>query len=178
MERGKSLTRQTSLTENEKTLTSKSEIAETLNNFFSNIVKKFEIPKFDANDLVTTNIKDPVFKGVLKYKHHQNVLATQKYSKKKVFHFKEVNMGEVEKEILKLDKTKASQKSDIATWIIKENIDIFAEFLCTSINSAIKSASFNTNLLKKMLADIICLLEYKWQYKSQCSWVYITSKRY
>ena len=101
------------MTENEKTLTSESEIAETLNNFFSNIVQKLEIPKFDANDLVTGSIKDPVFKAVLKYKHHQNILAAHKYSKNKVFHFKEVNIGEVEKEILKLDKTKTSQKKTI-----------------------------------------------------------------
>ena len=33
----------------------------------------------------------------------------------------------------------ASQKTNISTKIIKENIDVFADFLCTSINSAIKS---------------------------------------
>ena len=36
-----------------------------------------------------------------------------------------MNIGEVEKEILKLDKTKASQKTDIPTSITKENIDVF-----------------------------------------------------
>ena len=38
------------LTENEKALTSESEKAETSNNFFPNIVKKLEIPKFDSSD--------------------------------------------------------------------------------------------------------------------------------
>ena len=108
------------LTENEKMLTSESETAETLNNFFSNIVKKLNIPKFNSNNSVTENIKDPVFKAILKYKNHPSILAIQKYSKNKTFHFKEVNFGEVEKEILKLDKTKASQKTDIPTRIIKE----------------------------------------------------------
>ena len=108
------------LTENEKMLTSESETAETLNNFFSNIVKKLNIPKFNSNNSVTKNIKDPVFKAILKYKNHPSILAIQKYSKNKTFHFKEVNFGEVEKEILKLDKTKASQKTDIPTRIIKE----------------------------------------------------------
>ena len=105
------------LTENEKMLTSESETAETLNNFFSNIVKKLNIPKFNSNNSVTENIKDPVFKAILKYKNHPSILAIQKYSKNKTFHFKEVNFGEVEKEILKLDKTKASQKTDIPTRI-------------------------------------------------------------
>ena len=94
------------LTENEKVLTSESETAE--NNFFSNMVKKLKIPKFNSNDSVTENIKDPVFKAILKYKNHPSILAIQKYSKNKIFHFEEVNIGEIEKEILKLDKTKAS----------------------------------------------------------------------
>ena len=67
----------------------------------------------------------------------------------KIFHFKEVKIGEIEKEILKLDKTKASQKTDITTRIIKENIDI--EFLCTSTNSPIKSTNFPSSL---KLADV------------------------
>ena len=41
------------------------------------------------------------------------------------FHFEEVNIGEIKKEILKLDKTKASQKIySIPTRM--ENIDIFS----------------------------------------------------
>ena len=81
-------------------------------------MKKLEILKFNSNDSVTKNIKDPVFKTILKYKNHLSILAIQKYSKKKIFHFEEVNIEEVEKEILKFDKTKASQKTDILTRII------------------------------------------------------------
>ena len=39
-----------------------------------------------------------------------------------------MNIGEVGKEIFKLDKTKASQNTDIPTRNIKENINIFADF--------------------------------------------------
>ena len=122
-------------------LTSESETAETSNIFFSNIVKKLSISKFNSNNSVTENIKDPVFKAIF----------IQKGSESKTFHFKEVNTGEVEKEVLKLDKTKVSQKANIPTRIIKENIDIFANFLCTSINSAIKYLSFPSSL---KLADV------------------------
>ena len=62
-----------------------------------------------------------------------------------------MNIGEVEKEILKSDETKATQKTDILTRIFKENIDIFTDFLCTSINSVIKSSSFPSAL---KLADV------------------------
>ena len=57
-----------------------------------------------------------------------------------------MNGGKVEKEILKLEKTKTSQKTDIPTRIIKENIDIFAD-----LNSAIKSSNFFSPL---KLADV------------------------
>ena len=87
-------------TENKKMLTSESETTETLNNFFSNIVKKLDIPKYNSNSSVTENIKDPVFKAILKYKNHPSILAIQKYRKNKTFHFEEVNIGEVEKEKL------------------------------------------------------------------------------
>ena len=120
-------------------------------NFFSNIVKKLKIPKFNSNNSVAENIKDPAFKATLKYKSHSSILAIQKYIKNKTFHFEEVNIEEVEKEILKLDKIKASQKTDIPTRTIKENIDIFADFLCTSRNSAIKSSGF---LSSWKLADV------------------------
>ena len=85
------------LAENEKILASESETLETLNNLLSNIVKKLNIPRFNGNISVAGNIKDPVFKAILKYKNHPSILAIQKYSKNKTFHFEEVNIGEDEK---------------------------------------------------------------------------------
>ena len=120
---------------------------QTLNNFFPNIVKTLNIPKFNLNNLVTKNTKDPVFKAILKCKNHPSIFAIQKYNKNKTFHFEEMNIGKIRK----LDRTKASQKTDIRTRIIKKNMDIFADFLCTSINIAIKSSGFRCSL---KLADV------------------------
>ena len=41
-----------------------------------------------------------------------------------------------------LDKNKASRHSAIPIKISKENLDIFADILCTNINSSFKSSSF------------------------------------
>ena len=90
-------------------------------------------------------------KAILKYKNHSIILAIQKYSKNKTFHFKEVKIGEIEKEILKLDKTKALQISNIPARIFKENSHTFAEFLRTSINGAIKPSILSSSL---KLADV------------------------
>ena len=62
-----------------------------------------------------------------------------------------MKIGEIEKEILKLENTKASQKIDISARSIKENIHTFAEFSRTSINSAIKLSIFSSSL---KLADV------------------------
>ena len=73
-----------------------------MNDFFSDIRKKLEIPKFDANNPLTENIKDPVFKAILKYKNHPSILAIQEYSKNKTFDFEEVNTEKSKKKILGL----------------------------------------------------------------------------
>ena len=62
-----------------------------------NRVQKLKIPKFDSNDSVNENIKDPVFKAMLKYKNHSSNLPIQEYSKSKIFYFKEVNIREIKK---------------------------------------------------------------------------------
>ena len=41
---------------------------------------------------------------------------------------------------------KVSQGSDIPLKIVKENIDVFSDFLCVSFNSSIKSRKFPKNL--------------------------------
>ena len=51
-------------------------------------------------------------------------------------------MASIEKEIHNLKINKASQNSDILIKNMKENDDIFAEFLWKSINSSIKSSTF------------------------------------
>lgn len=79
-------------------------------------------------------------------KYHPSILEIQKYSKNKIFPFQEVSVGKIEKEILKLDKSNASETIYIPTRIIKENAAILAEFLCTSINSVIESASLPSSL--------------------------------
>ena len=100
-------------------LTSESETAETLN-FFSNIIKKLNILTFNSKNSVTKNIKNPVFKAILNIKI--TLVFLQFKNAARTEHF-------ISKKIIKLDKSKASQKIDIPTRIIKKNIDIFADFL-------------------------------------------------
>ena len=60
-------------------------------------------------------------------------------SKVEVFYFRELEKEEIQREVHNLNNNKASQHSDIPTKIIKNNSDIFSDFLYVSINSSIKS---------------------------------------
>ena len=139
------------LNENGELLNSESETAEVLNNFFSNIVKNLKIPEYENLDRNFENVEDPVLRAILKYKNHPSITVIKEKAKNSVFSFYEVDKDKIKKEINRLNKNKASQKSDIPIKIIHDNVDIFADFIAESFKGAIKTSNFS-NCLK--LADI------------------------
>ena len=79
----------------------------------------------------------------MKYRNHPSITAIRRKCKDKGnFNFIEVDQKQIEKEILKLDVNKASQSSDIPIKVLKENSDIFSNFLCNSFNNSIKLSKF------------------------------------
>ena len=119
------------------------ETAEVLNTFFGNIVTNIEIIQYSNFDLVINNVIDPTLRAILKYKDHPRILTIQNNCKNRIkFAFQEMDLESIEKGIDNLKINKESQSSDIPTKIIKENVDIFAEFLWKSINSTTKSSTF------------------------------------
>ena len=77
----------------------------------------------------------------MKYKNQPSILTIQAKCKGKN-KFSEGTKQDIGKEIFHLETKNASQTSDIPAKIIKGNIDVFADFLCTSINSSINSSLF------------------------------------
>ena len=102
------------LVKNEEVISDDLEVANTLNNSFSNVVKNLKIPeKF----VTVTSLK--VYRGTqLKYKNHPSVIKrfSQRFSS---FHFSHVDENTVVKEIEKLNLNKAVQDSDIPVKILK-----------------------------------------------------------
>ena len=84
-------------------------------------------------------------------KNHPSINAIKEKSKNSKFTFHENDNEKIIKEIKRLNKNRASQKSDIPITIIHENADIFADYLAESLKGAIKSCNF-PNCSK--LADI------------------------
>ena len=132
-----------SLSENGKIVKTEKETAEVFNNFFGNIVKNLYISQYSDFDLIIENVKDPTLKAILKYEKHSSILAIRtKCNKNGAFSFTEASFKKIEAEIRLLKLNKASQYSDMPAKIIKENSDIFSNFICESIKSSIKSSTF------------------------------------
>ena len=131
------------LSENDEIVKTEKGTAEVFNNFFGNIVKNFNISQCSDFDPIIENVKVPSLKVILKYKKHPSILAIRtKCNRNGIFSFREVSFKEIETEISLLKLNKTSQYSDIPTKIIKENSDIFSNFICESINNSIKSSTF------------------------------------
>ena len=147
------------LVENEEIISEDSKIAESLNSFFSNIVKNLQIPGYRLhNDSLFPNVSDPILQVILKYRNHPSILTIgevckNKSNKQPLFSFPEVTRDEILKEMLNLDTTKACQDTDIPTKILKENSDIFSDFLFAYYNASVVKTSKFPSILT--LADIM-----------------------
>ena len=119
--------------------------------FFSNAVKNLKIPEFSDTNPLAERHSDPTLKAILKYKNHSSINAIRNANNNFHFHFNEVSVDEVYKEIRKWSPRKSVQSTDIPIRVLKENADIFADYICRffseSINkSAIPSILKNTNI--------------------------------
>ena len=119
------------------------ETAEVLNNLFSNIAKNLDISRYSNDEPLVSNTNDATLKAI---RNHRSIIAIQNKCKdckdKDSFSFIEVDQKQIEKEVLKLDVNKASQSSDIPIKVLKENTNIFSNFLCNIINNSIKLTTF------------------------------------
>ena len=57
------------------------EVANTLNNFFSTIIKNLEIPEYYAENNLPPNLsRHPMLKAILKYKNHPSISIIKCFS--------------------------------------------------------------------------------------------------
>ena len=141
------------LVENYEIIFENSKIAESLNSFFSNIVKNLKIPGYRPhNDSLFENVSDLIPKIILKYRNHSSILSIgevckNKLNKQPLFSFSQATRDEILKKILSLDTTKTCQDTDIPTKILKENADILSVFLLGYYNAnVVKSSKFSSIL--------------------------------
>ena len=145
------------LIEDGEVISSDNEIANVLNTFFSNIVSNLNLPEYPISNPYYNKIRDPVLKAILKCKDHPSIKAIERVPKSKdLFNFSNVEKREILQEIVCLDASKACQDTDLPTKIIKENADIFTDFIHPSINASINNGDFPSFL---KLANVIPLFK-------------------
>ena len=101
------------VTENGELIKRDLEIAEVLNEFFSNIIQNLNITRYSNNKPFIDNIKDSTMKVILKYRNHPSIAAIRNQCRNSdSFSFTD-DKKEVEQLILHQDANKVFQSSDI-----------------------------------------------------------------
>ena len=84
------------LTENGEVVKTELETAETLNNFFGNVIKNLMIPKYSEYDPSIDRVENRAIRAILKYRNHTSILAIRERKKTQIsFCFKEVSIEEM-----------------------------------------------------------------------------------
>ena len=127
---------------NERITSDEVEVANTVNKFFSNIIKNLKLPEYYVEDKLSHSLlSHPSLKAILKYKSHPSIKAIKSFSTRfSSFYFSQVDKNTVLKEIRKLNMNKAVQDKDIPVKIL--NAEYFAQYICLQFNEAICASKF------------------------------------
>ena len=99
------------LVDNENIKSNENEMANTFNDFFSNIVNNLEIPEYQyENDLHSRLPIHPALQALMKYRNHSSINIIRRLSQRYCcFYFSQVEKNNVLKEIRRLSSKKAVQ---------------------------------------------------------------------
>ena len=137
-----------------KVISNTEKVADTFNKSFVNIGNTLNIDK-DKRFLVDTNVVcDPIQKVIKKYSAHPSILKIKEKMNNNVFSFRNVTCEEILNEINSLDTSKSKQSEDIPFKIIKDNADIFANFILQNFNKCIIDGKFPDQLKKADVSPV------------------------
>ena len=92
------------LVEGTKILKNDKETAKILNNFFSTIIKNLKIPEYKEQNPISTSIKDPVMRAIVKYRAHTSIIVIKENcNSSSSFNFSFVDKEDILKEIKKIE---------------------------------------------------------------------------
>ena len=132
------------------------DVAEIFNTFFVNVVSNLGIVINESllGNSVETN--DPIVNFIDWYKTHPSIRLIKEHATlpDNRFSFEQITYEDIHKEIRKLDCTKASQDTDIPSSIVKEDADIFSNFLYFSYNKAVSDCEFPTSFKNANVSPI------------------------
>ena len=128
------------LVEKDEIIREETVIAETFNTFFTNIVSNLKTPPYFDSDFKEDfiNADEAIMAIVEKYEKHPSIIKIKKFTQNKFsFEFQTIDREYVLKEIRALKLNKASQEQDVPTKTVKENDELFADFIHSAYNDSI-----------------------------------------
>ena len=138
------------LIEDDQIITDDTDIAELMNNFFSETVTKLNIVGYDKDLEIDTSIY-PIEQAIMKFKDHPSVLIIKENISEHTFSFNHSNEIDIWNKIKLMKSNKPSTFNNIPTKILIENVDICSSLICRIINISVTESTF-PSLLKN--ADI------------------------
>ena len=118
-------------------------MAKIFKDHFENIVESLHIVRPCKVDLD----REPVVNAIKNFSQHPSILNIKENTNSSAcFSFHTVSKEDLLFQLNSLDPTKATQKCDIPTNIIKKNYDIFSEFLFANFNDIILTSLFPEQL--------------------------------
>ena len=131
------------LVEDDKVITAETNLANVFKDHFENIVESLHIERPCKVDFD----REPVANAIKNFSQHPSILKIKENTNSSAcFSFRTVSKEDLLYQLNSLDPTKATQKSDIPTNIIKKNYDIFSEFLFENFNNIILTSLFPEQL--------------------------------
>ena len=110
------------------------------------VVSNLIITEYEDTSVNFEQIEDPVLQIIEQYKNHPSILAINGKFNGKQFYFQPFSKPEIKQKILSLDNSKACQESDIATKVMKANLDIFADISYEVFNRSLEVGKHNVCL--------------------------------
>ena len=130
------------LIEKEEVISADQKIADIFSTFYASVVENLDI---DNENMKLTDEDIPNL--VDKFKNHPSILKIKEhYNANNNFSFSPVTVTDVQKEIDALDSKKAHQEKDIPVKLLKENCDIFADYITKDFNLGILNHKFPNTL--------------------------------
>ena len=131
------------LVEDDKVITAETDLAKIFKGHFENIVERLHIERPCKVDLD----REPVANAIKNFSQHPSILKIKENTNSSAcFSFRSVSKEDLLYQLKSLDPAKATQKCDIPTNIIKNNYDIFSEFLFENFNNIILISLFPEQL--------------------------------
>ena len=132
-DKGQSTQKTTLVDKDENIISDDKEVAEAMNEFFSNAVTSLNLVE-NSYLLTNTTSYDPISNITEKHKNHPSIINIKENISRSVFSFREITLTEVRNELLNINCKKSTTHNNIPTNLLKYTVDIRGSVLHKLIN--------------------------------------------